>query len=124
MGSSVRSLAPEHAVIEARFFGRVTHEDLDDAFGTCLEFALAQDVWHLMADCSDLVWSVEMSDLKEFVEGLSALGVKDRFREALVQPTDLTARVYVNFWETAGVNRGLDMRTFRTRDEALVWLDS
>lgn len=124
MGADVRDLAPEYPVVEARFFGRVTVDDLTRAYGECLTIALETDRWLLLADCTDLLWSAPMSDLKELMDGVASLGVSDRFREALIAPSDVTAGVYVNFWETAGVNRGLDVRTFRTRDEALAWLAS
>ena len=40
-----------------------------------------------------------------------------------MQPEDVSARVHVRYWETAGANRGLQMRMFRERDEALAWLE-
>jgi hypothetical protein len=124
VGATVHSHLPERGVVEARFFGRVTREDFDRAFGECLELALANDVWLLLADCSDLLWSIELSYLKELVDHLAALALPDTFREAMVQPIDVSARVYVRYWETAGTNRGLAMRMFRDRDEALAWLEA
>ena len=124
MGCTVRSLAPEHPVIEARFFGVNSAAEVEDGFGQCLALALEADIWNLMADCSDLVSAAPLADLKALVEAIAALGVADRFREALVQPTDVTAAVSVGFWEVAGVNRGLTMRSFRDRADAIAWLES
>jgi len=122
MGATVRSLAPEYAVIEARFFGVNTREEIEQAFAECLGTALELDTWLLLADCTDLAFAPHISDLKDLVDALAALGVTDRFREALVRPTDVTAAVSVGFWATAGTNRGLAMEMFRDRDEAIAWL--
>jgi hypothetical protein len=94
------------------------------AFTECVLLGLQLDTWNLLADCTDLVWTPTIADLKELVDALALLGVTERFREALVQPIDVTAAVSVGFWETAGVNRGLAMRTFRDRSDAVAWLES
>lgn len=123
MGCTVRSLAPDHAIVEARFFGSNSRAEIEQAFAECLALALETDTWSLLADCSDLVYAAPISDLKDLVDALAALGVTDRFREALVQPTDVTAAVSVGFWEVAGKNRGLAMEMFRTRADAIAWLE-
>ena len=94
------------------------------AESSVLSLALARksDSWLLLADCTDLFRPPPISDLKDLVDTLAALGVTDRFREALVQPHDVTAAVAVGFWATAGANRGLAMEVFRHRDDALAWL--
>ena len=122
MGATVRTLAPDLPVIEARFFGANTREEMEQAFAQCLTLGLESDTWLLLADCSDLIHTAAIADLKDLVQALADLGVADRFREALVRPTDVTAAVAVGFWEAAGVNRGLDVRMFRERGDALAWL--
>jgi hypothetical protein len=124
MGHQVGNLLPEHAVVEARFFGHVTSADVTEAFTECVLMSMQTDIWLVLADCTDLVWSPTITDLKDLVDALGALGVTERFREALVQPTDVTAAVSVGFWETAGVNRGLAMQSFRSREDAIAWLES
>lgn len=124
MGATVHTQLPERGVIEARFFGRVTQEDFDRVFGECLELAMSHDIWLLLADCSELLWSLELSHLKGFADKLVALDLPAGFREALILPEDVGARVYVRYWETAGANRGLQMSVFRDRDEAIAWLEA
>lgn len=124
MGHLVGNLLPENAVVEARFFGHVTASDVTEAFTECIVMALQLDTWLLLADCSELVWTPTIADLKELVDALSALGVTERFREALVRPTDVTAAVSVGFWQTAGANRGLAIQAFRAREDAIAWLES
>jgi hypothetical protein len=123
MGHQVANLLPDHPVVEVRYFGHVTAADLTEAFTECVVKAMELDTWLLLADCTDLAWAPTITDLKDLVDALSALGMTERFREAVVRPTDITAAVSVGFWETAGVNRGLAIRTFRTRTEALGWLE-
>lgn len=123
MGHQVANLLPDHPVIEVRYFGHVTAADLTEAFTECVVRAMELDTWHLLADCTELAWAPTITDLKDLVDALSALGVTERFREAVVRPTDITAAVSVGFWETAGVNRGLAIKAFRTRTEALDWLE-
>ena len=123
MGATVRSLAPEHDVVEARFYGVNTREEIEQAFAECLALALEIDTWLLLADCTDLAYAPPISDLKDLVDALATLGVTERFREALVRPLDVTAAVSVGFWATAGTNRGLVMELFRDRGEALAWLE-
>jgi hypothetical protein len=122
MAVVVRSLLPHLPVIEARFEGRVDRADVEQAFADVIPLFLELDVWCLLADCSDLVWTPRITDLKELVDVLAALGGTERFREALIRPTDVTAATSVGFWEAAGVNRGLAIRMFRERDEAVAWL--
>jgi hypothetical protein len=97
MGFDVRSLAPEHPIIEARYSGRVDREDIEEAFTVCLTLALEHDTWLMLADCTDMVWTPKITDLFDLVEALSTLGVTERYREALVRPSDVTAATSVGF---------------------------
>lgn len=124
MGYHVGSLLKEHPIVEARYFGHLTATELTEASTECVVTCMQLDTWRLLADCTDLAWTPTITDLKDLVDALSALGVAERFREALVQPTDVTAAVSVGFWETAGANRDLAIRSFRTRAEAIEWLES
>lgn len=124
MTVTVRSLAPELPVVEARFEGRVDRADVERAFTECLMIGLELDTWCMLADCSEMMWTPPITDLKDLVDALAAMGVTDRFKEALVRPRDVTAATSVGFWEVAGANRGLAIRMFRTRDEAIAWLVS
>jgi hypothetical protein len=124
MGFDVRSLAPEYPVIEARYSGRVDRADLEVAFTRCLTLAIEQDTWRMLADFTDLIWTPTITDVLELVEAVSSLGVTDRYQEAHVRPTDVTAATSVGLWRMAGVNRGLDIREFRERPAAIDWLSS
>ena len=43
-------------------------------------------------------------------------------REAVLLPCEAAAKQELEFFETACRNRGLDVRVFGERDEALAWL--
>jgi hypothetical protein len=124
MGATVRSLLPEFPIVEARYSGHVSKQDVDDSFGACAALAIEQKQWNVLGDCTDLVWTPTVTDLFELVRFLTDIGVSERFREALVRPTDPIAAASVGFWETAGVNRGLNIRTFPDRESAIAWLTS
>ncbi len=124
MTTTVNSLLPEYPIVEARYAGHVSKQDVDDAMAACAAVAIEHDTWNVLADCTDLVWTPTVTDLFELVKFLADMGVSDRFREAVVRPTDATAAASVGFWETAGVNRGLNIRTFHDRESAIAWLAS
>ncbi len=122
MGASKPSLMTDHPIIEAMFHGRVTKEAADEAVHDILLLAGQMDVWSVLTDCTDLVWTPPITNLSPLADALNDLGVADRFRQALIKPQDVTAAVAVGFWETLGANRGLAIRVFRDRDEAITWL--
>jgi hypothetical protein len=124
MGATVRSLLPDYPIVEATYSGHVSKQDVDDAFGACAALGIEHDIWNLLGDCTDMVWTPTVTDLFELVQFLADMGVSERFREALVRPTDAAAVASVGFWETAGVNRGLNIRTFHDRESAIAWLAS
>ena len=43
-------------------------------------------------------------------------------RQAVLRPRDLDAAMAVDLWEAAANNRGLAVKVFRDRDQALAWL--
>ncbi len=124
MGASIPALMPDHPIIEAQFHGRVTKDAADEAVHEILVMAGQLDVWNVLTDCSDLLWTPPITNLSPLANALNDLGVADRFRQALIKPQDVTAAVAVGFWETLGANRGLAIRVFRDRDEAIAWLTS
>ena len=122
MGASVPAVMPDYPIIEAQFFGRVTKEAADEAVHEILLMAAQLDVWNVLTDCSELLWTPPITNLSPLADALNGLGVADRFRQALIKPQDVTAAVAVGFWETLGANRGLAIRVFRDRAEAITWL--
>jgi hypothetical protein len=48
----------------------------------------------------------------------------NKFRNAIIMPPGEIARANFRFYETVTQNRGLNIRVFETRDDALAWLYS
>jgi hypothetical protein len=124
VGAEVRSLEPQLPVVEARFYGGNTRDEMAGAMLECLAIAQDRDMWLLLTDCTDLIKAPTLADIKELIDAVPLMGLDPSFREALVRPTDVTAAVAVDYWAKAGTNRGLAMEVFRDRDAALAWLTS
>lgn len=122
MATTVRSLLPEHDVVEFHHVGVVTTEELATAFAEMVALARATDTWHLISDCTDLTQAPRLLDMLPLVETLRGVGVQERFRQALVRPTDPVARMPVDYWNASMTDHGLTVMTFDDRGEALGWL--
>lgn len=122
MATTVRCLLPEHHVVEFHHVGVVTEEELGTAFGEMVALARANDIWHIMSDCTALTEGPRFLEMLPFVEALRSFGVKDRFRQALVRPTDPNGRAAVDFWNGSMTDHGLTVVSFDDRGEALGWL--
>ena len=123
MGSSAHLLA-EPPAIEVVYSGAVTTAVLSEVSGAALGLARENDVWHVLTDCRDMSSDPSVFSLYDLAALLGQLGVSDRYREAVVVPASVEMRESFEFYENTMVNRGLDVRCFRGRDEAAAWLDS
>lgn len=122
MATTVSCLLPEHSVVEFHHVGVVTEEELATAFGEMVALAQANDIWHVMSDCTDLTEGPRFLEMLPFVEALRGFGVKERFRQALVRPVDVKGRAAVDYWHASMTDHGLTVLSFDHRSEALGWL--
>lgn len=118
------NLHPKYPLIEASFGGVLTPEELSAALGEILNLADSHQVYHVLADCSGLEGGHTPIDLYGMVDVLIASGLAHKVREALVLPMRPEAIERATFWETACVNRGICVRIFSNRHEAMDWLIS
>jgi hypothetical protein len=81
------------------------------------------DVWNALSDMSGTTHTPSPSVVVRFAEELSKRGLPRRYRQAIVRPTDTIAATWIDLYATAAVNRGLAVRVFRGRDEAIAWLE-
>jgi len=58
----------------------------------------------------------------QVADHLRDAGVSAGWKQAVLRPRDLDAAMAVDLWEAAANNRGLRVKVFRDRDEALAWL--
>ena len=120
MASSAR-LLDDPTVIEVVYAGVVTAETLAEVPAAALALAREHDVWHVLTDCSEMTSDPSIFSLYDLAALLSQLGVAARYREAVVLSTT-SERDGFEFYENTMVNRGLEVRCFRDRRDALVWL--
>jgi hypothetical protein len=87
-----------------------------------LSLAQKYDTWLVLTDLRAMTGGHTVVDLFGLVETLRGLGVRQRYRQALVPPGEPSLAESVHFWETAGRNRGLAMRVFDSVPAAEAWL--
>jgi hypothetical protein len=109
-------------VVETVYCGYLSAADLRDAAFATLNLGKARGTHRFLGDCRDLKGSCSVVDLYSLAERVTSTRRSGHFREAMVLPELETAAQDVRFWETACVNRGLDVRVFATRDGAIEWL--
>jgi hypothetical protein len=87
-------------------------------------FAMAREtgIWSFLSDCSQMQQGPRIFDQLGLAQMLQAMGVLDRYRQALVRPTSLEAAETVLEWETVSANRGIRVRVVPDRETGLRWL--
>lgn len=111
---------PELPIVETTYAGILTGHDLAMAASETLQIAASLGRNRLFADCSTLEGGHSIFDLFSISDqtNLGALGL----REAILQPSLASTLETIRFWETACMNRGIQVRIFADRDEAMRWL--
>lgn len=108
--------------VSITYEGEVERADGEAAIAATGELVAEHGSHRFLADCSSLEVRTSLFDVMAFVERLSSLGVESIEKEAVVLPRDSAAADQIAFFETASRNRGLNVRLFRDRAEALAWL--
>lgn len=121
MGVVVR-LLPDVPIVEMVTSGYFSAEEGAEAMAEGITLSIESDVWNVLADFTAMTHTALPADIIALAEALRELGVADRFREAVVRPTDVVAAVWVDLWEKAAANRGIAVRSFRDREAAVSWL--
>ncbi len=89
-----------------------------------INLANAENIFLILADCTTLTGKTNsVFDLYYLVDVLIAKNIGHRIKEAFVLPImqpDLIADI--KFWETTCFNRGIKVRVFNSREQALQWL--
>ena len=111
---------PEHDLIEVTYFGSLTPADLERAAHEILEQLAQRGFKRVLADCSSIEGGHSVFDLYALADWLSTHA--SHLKEAVVVPVQGLAADKVEFWETTCQNRGLLVRLFHERQEALAWL--
>jgi hypothetical protein len=109
--------------IEVVFAGRATREDLADVTSRGIALVRETGTFDVLIDLTDLELAASLLD----VYNLPARQYQDenldrRVRLGLVTPRQPREREAAQFYEDACVNRGWQVRSFGSRDDALGWL--
>ena len=106
------------------YAGRLPPGELRAAAEATLALGQKQRTCRFLADCSTLEGGHSAMDLYELVEFVCASGLDGQMREAVILPGGSRPTEDVRFWETACLNRGLNVRIFTNPAEALQWLQT
>lgn len=112
----------DHPVVETCYTGRLSADELAAAVRETLAAARAHNEVLVLGDCTGLEGGHSIFDLFATVDLVIASGLAGRMREAVLLPSLPESLETVHFWETACRNRGLCVRIFADRQEALHWL--
>ena len=116
------TLCADPVRLEVRYSGAVVPDDLTSVAAEA--FALAQEngTFHVLTDCSDMTSNPSIFTLYDLASTVEHLGLARVYREAVVVSQDRAHDAGFEFYENTMVNRGLSVRRFRHRDDALAWL--
>ena len=112
----------DHPIIETSYRGVVSPESLMLLVRETIMTSRASGVTRLLADCTELAGGHSVVDLYAMVETFLANDPDGAAREAVLLPKGHEAFENVRFWENACRNRGLCVRLFEDRGQAVAWL--
>jgi hypothetical protein len=116
------STLTEPPILELRFEGVLTPAELKKAAQTTLDLAVATGIYRVLADGTALAGGHSIVDLYATVQVLTSFDIVHELKEAVVLPVLPSAAADAHFWETACVNRGIQVRLFDERAAAVAWL--
>ena len=109
-------------VVQSVFVGELSPAELMAALAATIEASRNNESRRVLADCSALTNGHSLVDLYDAAVAAAADPNTLPLREAVLVPTSAEAADLVSFWETAATNRGLQVRAFTDRADALAWL--
>lgn len=109
-------------VVEMVFDGTPDPQELDDAMTRAGALGAEMLTNRYLVDCTAIDSAGSPFDVLAVAELLASLPPGVIEREAVLLPSDAAAAEGFEFFETACRNRGLDVRVFRDREEALAWV--
>jgi hypothetical protein len=109
-------------VVEMVFAGTQDPRELDAAMTRAGTLGAEMLTNRYLVDCRDIGSAGSPFDVLAVAELLSSLPSGVIEREAVLLPKDAAVARDFEFFETACRNRGLNVRVFHDRDEALAWV--
>lgn len=112
----------EAGVIEMVYTGATAPAEIDAAVTEAGALGAEMLTNRYLVDCREMQAGGSAFDALALAEFLASVPPGVIEREAVLLPRDAAAAEELAFFETACRNRGLDVRVFHDRDEALPWL--
>ncbi len=109
-------------VVELAYQGAVDARELQEAFVATQQALARHSSLLLLANCLGMTTGPSVTEVFELAETLIRNGVPPGFKEAIILPLSGEARANAVFFETACLNRGLNIKILPTREEGLRWL--
>jgi hypothetical protein len=109
-------------IIETIYAGMLPRDELDAAARETMAQAHRHGRTLLLADCTQLAGGHSIFDLYHVAESFAADDIVHRLKEAVVLPQVPPPDRTFEFWVTTCENRGVEVRLFDDRVEALAWL--
>ena len=110
----------DKGLLEIIYTGAVTEEDLADDRDIGERVCRKNGLQKVLVDCSEVHQAPPTVPLFDHGSLIARSPVLRRIRQAIVVPEAIAKDAY--FLETISHNRGVSMRFFTTRAEALKWL--
>jgi len=120
--SSVRSLGPEFPVVEVVVEGSMTDPNTMELVTSGMRLQHTEGTALALIDATELTQRASPALVIQVADHLRDAGVPDGWKQAVLRPHDLDAAMAVDLWEAAANNRGLHVKVFRDREQALAWL--
>lgn len=114
----------DYPVIETRYAGELDPSTLELAVRATLQLAERSRIQRFLADCTELLGGHSILTLFDIANTLSQNPGVTTMREAVLLPKAASAADDVRFWETVCLNRGVHVRIFNDRTDALRWLNA
>jgi hypothetical protein len=108
--------------VEVHYSGDVIPDDLTSVAAEAFTLAQKIGTFHVLTDCSAMTSNPSVFTLYDLASTIEQLGLARVYREAVIISEDRSHENGFEFYENAMVNRGLSVRRFRHRDDALAWL--
>lgn len=109
-------------IAELKLVGAVSGDDLRAATRQGIALAREHGLRRGLVDCKDQEKTGSMVDLIELPRQYSDEGLNRETCIALVIPANKELHGVTQFYETVCVNRGWQVQTFETREQAIEWL--
>jgi hypothetical protein len=117
-----RDLRPEYPVVEIVVEGSFTYPESAEVMREGTAYQRAEGILLLLIDATGIIQPTPPAGIIELAENVAEMGAPPGWKQAFLRPTDLFAAMSADMWEASAQNRGLNVKAFKDRDQALAWL--